>query len=114
MCLKIGGENMPRVKWCKPVPPPKHIGDLFKRRKESLGLSNELIGELVGLSAVTVSHRINQADEKWDIESIVAFARALRLEADEVEFAVFLALQRGMKTGKWWLTFDQDQSKLNG
>lgn len=99
---------MPRVKWCKPVPPPKHIGGLFKRRKESLGLSNEELGVLVGLSAQSVSHHLHQGDEKWSLESIVTFARALRLEADEVELAVFLALQRGMKTGKWWMNFDKN------
>lgn len=101
---------MPRVKWCKPAPPPNHIGDLFKRRKKSLGLSNEYIGKLVGVSPATVSHRLNQPAEKWDIETIVAFARALQIDADEIELAVFLTMQRGMKTGKWWMNFDKENS----
>ena len=104
---------MPRVKWCKPVPPPKYIGDLFTRRKESLGLSNQELGDLLDLSGPTVGNRLRQGDEKWSIESIVAFARALRLESDEVELAVFLAMRRGMKTGKWWINFDQNQSGMD-
>lgn len=38
---------MPKVKWCKPVPPPNMLRDLFNRYQKACGLTSADLGKLL-------------------------------------------------------------------
>ncbi len=93
---------MPKVKWCVQPPPPKYIAETFKRYEKACGYKSKDLAEKVGLSPDSVRKRLTQSDEKWTVEWIITFGKALNVDADELGLALYLAVQRGINSQIWW------------
>lgn len=78
---------MAKVKWCKPVPPPNMLRDLFNRYQKARGLTSKDLGELLHTSADCV--RMKKHRGTWSAEDIRVWCKALGItDPEEVGKAV--------------------------
>jgi hypothetical protein len=72
---------MPKVKWCKPVPPPNMLRDLFNRYQKAQGLSSVDLGKRLGIQPESV--RRKKMRGVWSNEDIRAWCKALNITNPE-------------------------------
>ena len=72
---------MPKVKWCKPVPPPNMLRDLFNRYQKAQGLTSRDLGMLLGMQPESV--RRKKMHGIWTNEEIRAWCKALNITNPE-------------------------------
>lgn len=78
---------MPKVKWCKPVPPPNMLRDLFNRHMKAKGISSVELGKMVGIQPESVRRKKSRG--VWSNEDIRAWCEALDItDPEEVGKAV--------------------------
>lgn len=78
---------MPKVKWCKPVPPPNMLRDLFDRYQKARGMTSTELGERLHVSAEAV--RMKKHRGTWTAEEIRAWCKALGItDPEEVGKAI--------------------------
>lgn len=78
---------MPKVKWCKPVPPPNLLRDLFNRYQKARGMTSADLGKRLHLQPDSV--RRKKCRGVWTNEDIRAWCEALDItDPEEVGKAV--------------------------
>lgn len=78
---------MPRVKWCKPVPPPNRLRELFNRYQKARGLTSAGLAALLYMQPESV--RRKKCRGVWSNEDIRAWCAALGItDPEEVGRAV--------------------------
>lgn len=78
---------MPKVKWCKPVPPPNMLRDLFNRYQKAQGLTSKDLGDRLHMSPDSV--RQKKFRGVWSNEDIRDWCTALNItDPEEVGRAV--------------------------
>ena len=72
---------MPKVKWCKPVPPPNLLLDLFNRYQKARGMTSADLGKLLEMQPESV--RRKKMRGVWSNEDIRAWCKALDITDPE-------------------------------
>ena len=66
---------MPKVKWCKPIPPPNLLRDLFDRNIKAKKITSTELGKRLHLQPESV--RRKKSCGTWTAEEIRAWCLAL-------------------------------------
>lgn len=87
---------MPRVQLMKPKPPVKAdpIGDLIRRYKKERRVSNEKLGEHLGLTRSGFDYRMARSPNCWTMEGLRKIGLVLDIPASEIGEAVEAYLKR--------------------
>lgn len=88
---------MPRThltdKYCKPkVPPRNELSELLKHYKNASGMTGDEMARKLGTSRPTVSHKLNQSADAWNIGDLRNYCDLLG-----VPFADALDAAKGAK-----------------
>lgn len=86
---------MPRThlteKFCKSkLPPPNYLSELLKRYKKAQKISDEQIASQTGTCRKTVSTRINQKPDDWNIGDLKRYCAVLNVPFGEALDAIVL------------------------